>query len=78
MNKSLPQKRKDAEKLKWFVLAAFVSFTFFGGHRSLTAQSVDKVKLAEGVKSEFLHDSGFLERGDSVHSGRHNQHIQRS
>jgi mannosidase alpha-like ER degradation enhancer 2 len=55
MNKSLPQKRKDAEKLKWFVLAAFVSFTFFGGHRSLTAQSVDKVKLAEGVKSEFLH-----------------------
>ena len=55
MNRSLPQRRKDGEKAKWFVLAAFISLAFFGGLTRLTAQGVDKVKLTENVKSEFLH-----------------------
>ena len=55
MNKVLFPRHEDAEKVKWFVLAAFMSFAFFGGSTHLTAQSVDKVKLAKDVKSEFLH-----------------------
>jgi ER degradation enhancer, mannosidase alpha-like 2 len=54
MNNIAPQRRKDAER-KRLPIAFYVFVLFLSGPSSVSAQTVDRAKLADSVKAEFLH-----------------------